>query len=121
MIDPLLDDLRHEPHTIVGLDFASSLCSWFLAKSAMSRAHDRCSRGAMLMPSCAHKSRHSGVGSFVSPQLIEHFRMAEQQARSVSGIWPNSIFQVYMPGMVGTGSLWSMPTLHRVSLTGWFI
>jgi hypothetical protein len=121
VVELLLDDLRREPRTVVGLDFAFSLPSWFLAELGLSRARDLWSLLAGSDVDAwlrAHEPPFWGRAGSRRPQLIEHFRLAEQQVRSVRGIRPKSVFQVYVPGAVGTGSLWGMPLLHRLSLAG---
>jgi hypothetical protein len=117
----LLDELRDEPRTIVGLDFAFSLPAWFLAELGLATARELWA----LLAACdvdgwlrAHEPPFWGRRGSRRPVLAEHFRQSEGAVGSVRGIRPKSVFQVYVPGAVGTGSLWGMPLLHRLAEAG---
>jgi hypothetical protein len=121
LVPVLLDELRREPRTIVGLDFAFSLPAWFLAELGLSEAHEL---WALLADTDidpwlrAHEPPFWGRRGSRRPTLVAEFRGAERRVESVRGIRPKSVFQVYVPGAVGTGSLWGMPLLHRLAVEG---
>jgi hypothetical protein len=107
---------------VVGLDFAFSFPAWFVHQNHCAHVEDLWvtteREGECWLADCAPP--FWGRPGHRRPMLAEHFRRAEQ-AVSVGGISPKSVFQIGGAGAVGTGSIRGMPHLRRLRAAGYTI
>lgn len=112
----LVDAVRMTPELIVGLDFAFSFPSWFVAT--------RCSSVQQLWAKADEEGetwlaecRPPFWGRTNVPRCDlggkSHYRRTERE-QSIGGIQAKSAFQINGAGAVGTGSIRGMAMLHRL-------
>ncbi|ODT04878.1 MAG: hypothetical protein ABS52_01615 [Gemmatimonadetes bacterium SCN 70-22] len=123
LIAHLIDVARRDPEVIVGLDFAFSLPQWFLESKQLSSAPELWELAAREAEDWLNRCQPPfwGRPGTTRPSLPEHFRRADLEVPSVSGVRPKSIFQIAGAGTVGTGSLRGMPELRRLRQAGFAI
>ncbi len=114
----LIDIARDAPRLVVGLDFAFSTPSWFLAEQRISSARElwrRCDEGAAeeWLAACAPPF----WGRPGRPRTDG--RDGRRTADAVVGA--KSVFQIGGAGSVGTGSLRGMRSLHALAEAGFAI
>jgi hypothetical protein len=123
VIDDLIALRGRTPHGVVaGLDFSFSFPEWFLRERQCASVGDlwmlaEC-EGEQWLAACAPP--FWGRPGRRRPVLAAHLRRAEQ-AISVGGISPKSVFQIGGAGAVGTGSIRGMPHLRRLRQAGFSI
>lgn len=109
-----------KPDTFVGLDFAFSMPTWFLAEHGIFaieelwRLAER--EGETWLRECSPP--FWGRPGKCRPQLEQHLRVTEAKVGSIEGISPKSVFQIGGAGAVGTGSIRGMPMLLRLREAG---
>jgi hypothetical protein len=107
---------------VVGLDFSFSFPAWFMRDQRCATVDDLWTlageRGERWLSDCAPP--FWGRPGRRRPALPAHLRLAEQ-AISVGGIGPKSVFQIGGAGAVGTGSIRGMPHLRRLRQAGFSI
>jgi hypothetical protein len=118
----LLELAAKDPQTVVGLDFAFSLPSWFLSEKGLTCATDLWElaqlEGEKWLTECVPP--FWGRGSTRRPTLAAHFRWTDMQIR-VGGISPKSVFQIGGAGAVGTGSVRGWPYLRLLRQGGFHV
>lgn len=119
----LIEEALGDPRLVVGLDFAFSLPSWFLAERGLTTARElwECleREGETWLHDCDYP--FWGRPGRRKPKLPAEFRQTEQTAPSIAGIQPKSVFQIGGAGAVGTGSLRGMPILRQLQDAGFAI
>jgi hypothetical protein len=116
--DHLLECLARKPHTVVGLDFAFSLPSWFLRELGITSGPDLWARVAECGEDWLRACEPPFWGRRARPRPAQqHFRATEEALRQ-RAIWPKSAFQIGGAGAVGTGSIRGMPMLLRLREAG---
>ncbi|MFY9614729.1 MAG: hypothetical protein WAT58_04955 [Candidatus Dormiibacterota bacterium] len=112
-----------DEHTVIGIDFAFSMPSWFLAERGLSSAHElwdlAAAEGEEWLASCLPPF-WGRVGTH-PPEPEKRFRRDEPTIPRVAGIGPKSVFQVAGAGAVGTGTIRGLPLLGRLSRAGFSI
>jgi Protein of unknown function (DUF429) len=121
----LIEIAERQPDLIVGLDFAFSFPSWFLAEQsldsptalwALTASVDAIGEGWLR----ACEPPFWGRPYKPRPSRLDEWRTTELTCQQ-AGWWPRSVFQVGGAGAVGTGSLRGMPLLHRLREAGFSI
>jgi hypothetical protein len=107
---------------IVGLDFSFSFPAWFLRAHSCTTVDELWilaeREGETWLAECA--APFWGRPGRPRPVLPGHLRRGEQ-AISVGGISPKSVFQIGGAGAVGTGSVRGMPHLRQLRAAGFSI
>jgi hypothetical protein len=123
IVDYLIDTKDVSTTTFVGIDFAFSYPEWFVHKHGCSSAPEfwrvAKEQGEEWLRKCPPP--FWGRPGTTRPDCEKLFRHTEQGATSVGGIRPKSVFQIYGPGHVGTGSLRGMPALLKLREAGFAI
>lgn len=119
----LIELARKEPRLVVGFDFAFGFPEWFARER-------KCGSGRDVWELARREGERWladkpppfwGGKASRRPLLDQPFRRTEQDAPSVRGIQPKSVFQVLGAGTVGTGSLRGMPFLAMLQDAGYAI
>ena len=123
--DHLIELARRSPKLIVGLDFAFSLPSWFLAQHELASVHDLWSLAEREAEAWLSRCQPPfwGRPGTKRPKIPNEllFRRTDREVPAPGGITPKSVFQIAGPGSVGTGSLRGMPILRRLHSAGFSI
>lgn len=124
MIDWLTDSLQNEKNTVVGFDFSFSFPEDFFRthglKDVSALWQFVAERGEEWLTTCPPPFWGRPGKKRPTPFPGEQLRQCEQ-AISVGGIRPKSIYQIGGAGAAGTGSLRGMPWLTRLRATGFSI
>lgn len=119
VIDEVIALGRRNPRTVIGLDFAFSLPTWYLDERGWAAAHDAWTtltdEAQEILDQCpppfwGRTGRRNLHGK-------EPARATERDL----GFTPKSVFQIGGAGAVGTGSLRGMPQLARLVEAGFSI
>jgi hypothetical protein len=123
ILDHLLDESRRSGRLIVGLDFAFSLPSWFLAQRQVVDGPGLwtqvTSSAEEWLAACPPP--FWGRPRKPCPRDSCQFRRTEQDVGVTAGIRPKSVFQIGGAGAVGTESLRGMPILLRLRDAGFAV
>ncbi len=123
VIDHLVDLTSQSPDIVVGLDFAFSLPSWYLASRDIPDAQTLWtlagSEGEQWLATC--DPPFWGRPGRKRPENAAHLRRTEKNVPVTAGISPKSVFQVGGAGAVGTGSIRGMPFLSTLRNGGYSI
>ena len=121
--DFLIAEASRTSDMVVGLDFAFSMPSWFLASRDLSH-------GPALWDLVAHEGEtwlarceppFWGRPCRGRPVLPDALRRTDRETPAIGGIRPKSVFQIGGAGAVGTGSLRGMPILKRLRDAGFAV
>ena len=122
----LIELARIDPRLVVGLDFAFSFPSWFLAERGIRSAREMWElarlEGEAWLALC--EPPFWGRPGKPRPDPLagqSPFRTTESERLPVRGIAPKSVFQVGGAGAVGTGSIRGMPKLLELSAAGFSV
>jgi len=119
----LLQYLRADEHTIVGLDFAFSFPCWFCREHSVSSAAQMWQvvdeEGERWLRECSWP--FWGRPGKQKPALDAHFRRTEEHIGAANSIKPKSTFQIGGAGAVGTGTIRGMPFLPRLREEGFAV
>jgi hypothetical protein len=108
-----------DPDLVVGLDFAFSLCEWFLTQEGITSAPELWGDQDRLegwLRDC--RPPFWGRPGRRRPPGVEQQRLTERRAGSPV---PKPVFQIGGAGAVGTGSLRGMPVLAQLQRAGFHI
>lgn len=101
---------------VVGLDFAFSMPAWFFQERGLHSAYALWKHvaleGERWLREC--EPPFWGRPGTKKMALQAFHRQTELRCEPVTGISPKSVFQLYGPGSVGTGSLRGMPLLAEL-------
>ena len=116
-IDWLIKQLKQQPNTIAGLDFAFSMPAWFVGKHGCENANEFWrvvkQKGKHWLEGCPYP--FWGFKGTKRPRNCELFRETEKCARnSAEKANPTSTFQLVGASQVGRGSIRGMPFLKRL-------
>jgi predicted nuclease with RNAse H fold len=132
IIEVLVAEQDHDPHLVVGLDFAFSLPAWYLrdrgltartlwvalAEEALTPGMRRLGLAHWLNTPEPPFWTTGGAHRLLAPE--QKFRRTEHEVRA-PGFQPKSVFQLVGAGQVGRGSLYGMQALHRLAASGFRI
>jgi diadenosine tetraphosphate (Ap4A) HIT family hydrolase len=122
VIAHLVIEAQTTPDLVVGLDFAFSFPTWFVASLGISTADALWSHATEAGEDWLDKCDPPfwGRPGRRRPELSEHFRATEVDA-GAAGPNPKSAFQIGGAGAVGTGSIRGMPHLKDLRAGGFAI
>ena len=121
--DLLIAEASRTSDMVVGLDFAFSMPSWFLASRDLPDAPalwDLVAReGETWLARC--DPPFWGRAGRGRPVMPDDLRRTDRETPAIGGIRPKSVFQIGGAGAVGTGSLRGMPILKRLRDAGFAV
>ena len=126
VIDRLVDEIRMREVVAIGLDFAFSFPQWYLECRELpgvrdlwrlARNHGEGWLSGRVWPFWGRPGPYRDRPEALIDQL--QFRQTERYLRGLDdGYNPKSVFQIYNPGAVGTGTIRGLPELARLQDAG---